>query len=97
MRTRRSATERQAILDAWKDSDLTQQAFADQHNLNVGTFRNWIYKRRDPAPVRFLEVVPMPTTTASSVTLWLNDTVRLELVDVPDPNWLAQLMTALKC
>jgi len=47
MRTRRSPAERQAILEAWKDSDLTQQAFADEYNLNVGTLRNWIYKRRD--------------------------------------------------
>ena len=97
MRTRRTAAERQTILEAWKDSGLTQQAFADQHNLNVGTLRNWIYKRRDPEPVRFLEVVPTPTTTPTAATLWINDTLRLELPDLPDPDWLARLVAVLKC
>ena len=98
MRTRRSAAERQAILAAWQDSELTQQAFADLHNLNVGTFRNWLYQRRQPEPVRFLEVVPTSTSTTSlSVVLWLNETVRLELAEVPDPDWLARVVAALSC
>ena len=48
--------------------------------------------------MRFLEVVPTSTSTTSlSVVLWLNETVRLELAEVPDPDWLARVVAALSC
>jgi len=55
----RSREEIDRLIAAFKNSGQTQTAFADEHGLNVGTLRGWLYKRRSrPAePDSFREVL----------------------------------------
>lgn len=69
-RGRRSQGEREQLLGEYRSSGLTQEQFAQQAGLKLGTLRAWIYKKWPPAraancghfaPVRIVdEVRPRP-------------------------------------
>ena len=50
-RRRTPAAEQIRWVQAWERSDLTQEAFAQAHDLKVGTLRNWVrhYDQRSTA------------------------------------------------
>jgi transposase-like protein len=77
---------------------VTQAAFAKQHGVHPGTMRKWIYKLRDEQrqaaqslPMRFVEVEPPSVADAAQVRLEVGG-VRLHLDQLPEPNWLAELV-----
>lgn len=41
---RRSSAGWAALMEAWKESGLSQTAFAEREGLNLGTFRWWAYR-----------------------------------------------------
>jgi len=53
------------LVHQWQQSDLSQQAFAELHQINVHTFRYWIHKARKSASTtdRFIEL-PLPEVNA---------------------------------
>lgn len=45
-RKRRSPAEIDRLVSAYRNSAQTQESFAQEHGLNVKTFRGWLYRRR---------------------------------------------------
>ncbi len=76
---RRSRTERAQVLSEYRASGLTQEKFAVQAGINLGTLRGWIYKvatvsREAPghfAPVRLVGGArPNPPTRGAVTGRW---------------------------
>jgi hypothetical protein len=80
----RRKAERLALVGSFKDSGLTQRAFAAVHRVSVGSLRRWVHEAGEAGPselVRFVEVTP---TLTSSVQVTLPSGVQLEVpCDVP--------------
>jgi hypothetical protein len=57
-RKRRSRQEVDAWVERYRRSGQTQTAFAAEHGIEVGTFRQWLYRRdqKAEAPGRLLPV-----------------------------------------
>ena len=53
------------LVHQWQQSDLSQKAFAELHQINVHTFRYWIHKARKTSSTteRFIEL-PIPEVSA---------------------------------
>ena len=49
------------LVHQWQQSDLSQKAFSELHQINVHTFRYWIHKARKTSSTteRFIEL-PIP-------------------------------------
>lgn len=69
-----------------------------QHDLNIGTFRSWLYKlRAEPKVTRsspgFVELVPDRRQAAknSGCTLVVGE-VELRFAALPSPGYLAELL-----
>jgi hypothetical protein len=82
------------------DGQETQEAFARRNQLNVGTFRYWLYKAREEAdsqPVRFVELMGAPSTgTVGDVEVTLDGgrcTVRFG--SGADASWIGEVVAAL--
>lgn len=78
----------------------TQEAFAQRNQLNVGTFRYWLYKAREECnsqPVRFVELTAVPSTNAAGdVEISLDGgrcTVRFG--SGADASWIGEVVAAL--
>jgi len=59
VRKRRSRQEVDAWVERYRRSGQTQTAFAAEHGIEVGTLRQWLYRRRDQeaeSPGRLLPV-----------------------------------------
>lgn len=83
-----SRAERERLLGAYRASGLTQEQFAAQSGIKVGTLRAWIYKRRTPAvagsgnfaPVRIVEGShPATPTCRGSVTVRWPQGIEVEI------------------
>jgi transposase-like protein len=92
---RRSAHERARLVAAYRASNLTQEAFARAHGLNVGTLRGWLYRGDSEARVSFVEVSAAPSSAA--VTVELGHGVRVRFAVAPAAAYLAELSRALAC
>lgn len=57
--------EREEWVDRFKQTGLSQQAFAQRHGLKVSSLRNWLYKRSSPAKAPQLIELPYPLSTPS--------------------------------
>jgi hypothetical protein len=59
-RRRRTASERTQWVERFRASGLTQVEFAEKEGLNLGTFRQWLYRSQTKAlpaaPPRFHEL-----------------------------------------
>lgn len=78
----------------------TQEAFARRNQLNVGTFRYWLYKAREESnsqSVRFVELTAASSASvASDVEISLDGgrcTVRFG--SGADANWIGEIVAAL--
>ena len=78
----------------------TQEAFARRNQLNVATFRYWLYKAREEASsqaVRFVELMAAPSAnTPSDVEVSLDGgrcTVRFG--GGADASWIGEVVAAL--
>jgi transposase-like protein len=92
---RRSAHERARLVAAYHASNLTQEAFAHRHGINVGTLRGWLYRGEASAQVSFVEVAAAPETAA--VVIELGHGVRVRFAEAPTATYLAELARALAC
>lgn len=97
---RRSKQERLEIVEAYRRSGLTQEAFAAKHRINVGTLRSWLYRREESThaaqSARFVEVEAAELQTGR-VVLRVGEHVEVELDALPEPSYLAHLAQALGC
>jgi transposase-like protein len=92
---RRSAHERARLVAAYHASNLTQEAFARAHGLNVGTLRGWLYRGDAEACVSFVEVPAPPS--AAAVIVELGHGVHVRFSVAPTAVYLAELARALAC
>jgi hypothetical protein len=88
-------------IHTWKQSDLSQKAFCEQHHLTLSSFQRWrrIFmmeeKSKESSPVTFLPV-NLIAPSASSLTLLINDNFRIEISAGLDPGILKQVVQVLQ-
>ena len=90
-----TATERAHVLGAYRASGKTQEEFARQAGIKVGTLRTWIYRRSavtedrgQLAPVRIVEGARSPPPRGA-VTLRWPQGIELEIaLDLDGPGAL---------
>lgn len=95
-----SPAQRQQVLTQFRQSGLTQAAFARHHHLNPNTLHTWLrLARQAPQLPAFVEVhaVPAPPSAGFSCQLHLGPALHLQLPALPEPTWLAALVRALAC
>ena len=46
MQQSRTKEEKQELVELYKQSGMSVRAFAEEFNLNLATFRNWLYKKQ---------------------------------------------------
>jgi transposase-like protein len=94
------------IIQQYERSGLTQEAFADERGIPVGTIRSWIYKlrrEREEAPVLPVRVIASPAPTArrpdeevSAIEVDVGDVVRVRLPSSTPPAAVAELVALLR-
>jgi hypothetical protein len=100
-------SERQRWLEhinAWQDSDLTQKAFCQAHQLGYASFRRWrgIFKAEAAKAavstdevVRFLPV-KVQDTNPTPLTIHLQADLRIEVAPGFNPQLLQQVIEVLR-
>ena len=107
----RSVSKRQSArqrwlehINAWQDSDLTQKAFCQTHQLGYASFRRWrgIFKAEEAKAakpsrdsVRFLPV-KLQETIPTPLTIHLQEDLRIEVAADINPQLLQQVIEALR-
>jgi len=89
--------EKQAHVNAWKNSGLTKAAYARQHGINSKTFGRWC--RHDQLHVKDKPAL-VPVTLQAEAAPPLSDFMMLRLssghrLDLPlsiSPRWVAELL-----
>lgn len=74
---RATKRERCEALAAFRESGMTQKAFAESRGLNTATFRSWLYADREAEPGRdggFIEVAASPPTWAMATLRFVDGT-----------------------
>jgi hypothetical protein len=97
---RRTAKERREIVQEFRGSGLTQEAFARRRRISVGTLRSWIYRDdevEEQREERFVEISGSAAMAGPEVVLRIGDQVVLELGELPAPEYLAELSRVLTC
>jgi hypothetical protein len=85
----------------WKQSGLSQKDYCEHHHLGLAAFQRWrrIFMTEEKSdkspPVTFLPVSVMDPS-ASSLTLQINDNLRLEISAGFDPTTLKQVIQLLQ-
>ena len=46
MQQTRTKEDKQELIQLYKQSGMSVRAFAEEFNLNLATFRNWLYKKQ---------------------------------------------------
>ena len=98
---RTSPQQRESFVRQFEQSNLTQQEFARQHNLNVATLRKWIYDSRKQSNFRFVEVQTQVQTIStieskSFILLHLPGGMFLEFDSLPPTNYICQLVQTME-
>lgn len=89
----RSEAERTRLVKAWRESGLSQSAFARSCGMSPSTLNNWVKR----VETRFVEVV---VETAAEAPELLVEMPRGEVVRVPagfDTGDLRRLVAILRC
>lgn len=97
-RRRFSAEERANYIELYRQSGLTQRAFAKQQGLNLGTFHQWLHRTKaDPREraVGFKEIVLPGASAGWSVEVVLGQEV-IRLGACASPEFIAQLVKSLR-
>jgi hypothetical protein len=96
-RQKRSEARWRQLVAEFEASELTQEAFARSREINVGTFRWWLYRIRSGAmPARFVEVVSESSEAASGpVTVSVAGNVTIEFQRRPSVEYLGTLVRYL--
>ena len=99
-RRRRSVEEIQALCARFRQSNLSQRAFAAEVGVSVGTVQNWLRRHRSlglARPPRLVEVVPIPDSAAPrECRIELPAGVALSCRDLPDAAYVADLIRRLR-
>lgn len=103
-RTRYSAGERQRLVAAWRSSGQTQEAFAQERGIRVGTLRQWLYRPERVNPrlrrVAFREVTQpgqaLELLMAPAVEIVVGPEITVRLKGPCDPELVAQLVGRLR-
>jgi hypothetical protein len=101
-RGRRSRLERAQVLSEYRASGLTQEKYAAQAGLKVGTLRAWIYKKRPRgrgdrghfAPVRIVGGA-RPLKSGGVVTMRWPQGIEVEIAVALDGPGVGRLVRAL--
>lgn len=100
-RRRYSQEERKRLVAEYRESGLTQEAFAEERGINVGTFRQWLY-RRDRTPVAkgnqaggFAEIA-LDGFSPWTAEIDLPQGARLRLSAHASPRWAGELIKTLQ-
>ena len=91
------------VAEEYEASGLTQQAFATQRKLPLGTLQSWVYRRRRqagapaPQPVRLLpvQVVGGPVSVGGDVEVVTASGARVRFAAGTDVAYVARLVAAL--
>ncbi len=88
-------------IEHWKKSHLTQQAFCEQHQLRLASFRRWrgiVARESEPAPSSAMTFLPVHITgpNVPSLALLLGKDLRIEIPVGFDAVTLKQLVQALQ-
>ena len=105
--TRRQYTpeERARLVAEYAESELTQKAFAEERGINVGTFRQWLYRKDREEDVgtaqepTFQEIplaagLPSTDSWAAEISWPQGPTVRLSAQ--ASPAWISELIKVLE-
>lgn len=90
--------ERQAHIDAWQQSQLSQQNYCKQTGINYYTFNSWITKQKlkptQASTFLKVEAAPEPDSpTENFATLTFSNQLTLELHQEVSAQFLKQLIT----
>jgi hypothetical protein len=91
-------------VNEWQASELSQKAYCEQHHLGLASFRRWcgIFRAEqssmpegnDATGVTFLPV-SLQSSKTPSLTIRLNEDVRIDVAPGFDPVTLRQVIQAL--
>ena len=95
------------IVAQYEKSGLTQEAFAEERGIPVGTLRNWIYRLRregeEGVPLLPVRVVGSPAPSArqresgdGAIEVEVGDLVRLRFPQGTAPSAIAELVALLR-
>ena len=91
-------------IDAWKQSDQSQQAFCAAHRLGFSSFKRWhrIFKAEGvsdaPSAAEAVRFVPVRVreSTPSNLTIRIQDDLRVEVAAGFDPHLLRRVIEVLR-
>ena len=91
-----------AVAESFDDANLSQTAFCERHDLNIGTFRSWLYRFREERETgtlsklaktsKFVEV--MASAPAERCVVRLGD-IEIDFQKLPHVDYLSQLLANL--
>jgi len=87
----------QRAVERFERQRLTQEAFCAAQDLNVGTFRSWLYRLRresGAAVPAFVEVVSSAKSSASESCVLRIGSAELRFAERPDAVYLGALLRA---
>ena len=102
-RPRFTHQEREKLIVEYRASGLAQREFAQQQGIKVGTFRQWIYRRRSPHPItrgkksgfQEISVSEVPFLNGWAAELQLPRGVALRLNCHASAEWIGALVKKL--
>jgi len=88
-------------IQGWKRSGLTQKAFCEQHQLGLASFQRWrriLMTEGKPEKSSAVTFLPVDVTTPRppSLTLLVNDHLRIEIPVGFDPVMLKQVAQTIQ-
>jgi hypothetical protein len=102
VRRRFSAKDRRKFLARWRRSQQTQREFARQCGLKLTTFRQWLYRTKQPKAggrrVAFQEMTNAAPLWAPgpTVEIAVGPEITLRLNGTREPEFIAQLIHHLR-
>ena len=93
-KVRRSRAEIETILSEFRESGLTQVAFARERGLNLATFRTWLAKNRGERVKGFCPVTVRGENN-DALTIRLPGGIEISVCGGADPQWVIALARGL--
>lgn len=96
-----SAAERERLVERYRQSQLTQAQFAQEHGLKLSALRQWLYRPNPPtaAPGRvFQEVLlaPPPLAPTWTAEVAVGEDLTLRFGSQSSPEFIAQVIDQLR-
>ena len=102
-RLRWTQQEREQLVAKYQAGGLTQREFAQQQGVKLGTFQQWIYRPRSPAPIaarqkpafQEVSITEVPFLNGWAAELQLPRGVALRLNSHASAEWVGALVQKL--